>query len=245
MNEIDKKIERLIDQQSLSGKSTDPIEYGDQQQLDFELQLQEKIDASLRRSFPAEPIKESLHREKMEALVASSRLPERRSMAIRVMVLAASVMLLASLTILPILQRNSPDIGFTREPLAELYQDSLDRGFKPYYDCSDPVLFASQFDENLGVALRLAEMPEHKKMLGLAFFGGISRKTTAMLGQVNDKPVLVFVDNLSEDDEKMRSQVGKSGKYHISRATKDDLVFYEISEFEDAHLIEYFELDTP
>ena len=204
MNEIDKQIERLIDQQSSDGKTTDPIEYGDQQQLDFELQLQEKIDASLRRSFPAEPIKESLHREKMEALVASSRVPERRRMAVRVMVLAASVLLLASLTFLPLNRRDSSAVVFNPEPLADLYQSSLDRGFKPYYVCDDPVRFAAQFEKRQGVPLRLAELPGHKKMVGIAFPGGVSRTTTAMLGRVNDKPVLVFVDKLSNDSERMR-----------------------------------------
>ena len=66
-----------------------------------------------------------------------------------------------------------------------------------------------------------------------------------MLGSVNGKPVLVFVDNLSDDDEQMRSQVGKHDGYHVSRATKDGLVFYEISEYEDAQLIEYFERVEP
>jgi len=235
----------LIDQQSSDGESTDRIEFSDQQQLDFELQLQKKIDASLRRNFPVEPIKESLHREKMDALVARSRLPERRRMAVRVMVLAASVLLLASLTFLPLNRRDSSVVIFTPVPLAELYQSSLDRGFKPYYDCSDPVRFAAQFEKQQGVPLRLAEMPEHKKMVGIAFMGGVSRTTTAMLGRVNDEPVLVFVDKLSSDSERMLSQVGKSGQYHISRSTKEGLVFYEISEFEDAQLLEYFERDAP
>ena len=245
MNEIDKQIERLIDQQSSDGESTNRIEFSDQQQLDFELQLQKKIDASLRRNFPVEPIKESLHREKMDALVASSRLPERRRMAVRVMVLAASVLLLASLVFLPNKRSNSPDIVFNRQPLAKLYQSSLDRGFKPYYVCDDPIRFAAQFKKQQGVPLRLAEMPEHKKMVGISFPGGISRTTTAMLGRVSGEPVLVFVDKLSEDDEEMRSQVGKSGQYHISRSTKEGLVFYEVSGFEDAQLIEYFERDAP
>jgi len=225
MSKFDKKIERLLDQQASDGEPTDRIEFSDQQQLDFELQLQEKIDASLRRSFPAEPIKESLHREKMDALVASSRVPERRRMAVRVMVLAASVLLLASLVFLPLNRRNSSGgIVFNRKPLEVLYQDSLDRGFKPYYVCDDPVRFAGQFDKKVGVPLRLAEMPDYKQMVGIAFLGGVSRNTTAMLGRVNDKPVLVFVDKLSNDDQRMRSQVGKSGQYHISRTTKEGLV---------------------
>jgi len=245
MNKFDEKIERLIDQRSSDEKVIDSVEYGDQQQVDFELQLQAKIDASLRRSFPLEPIKESVHRQNMEELVASSKLPERRKMAIRVLVLAASVLLLASLVFLQLNQRDSSEIAFNRQPLMKLFQDSVDRGFKPYYVCDERDRFAAQFEAQVGVPLRLAEMPEHKQMVGIAFLGGVSRKTTAMLGRVNDEPVLVFVDKLSNDDEEMQSQVGKNGQYHVSRATKEGLVFYEISGFEDGQLTEYFERDAP
>ena len=93
----------------------------------------------------------------------------------------------------------------------------------------------------MGVPLRLAEMPEHKQMVGIAFDGGVTRKTTSMLGLVNDQPVLVFVDKLSNDDEKMQAQVGKSDGYNIFRTTKHGLVYYEVSGFEEAQLIEYFE----
>lgn len=245
MNDIDKRIERLIDQPSSNGKSTDPVEYNDQEQVDFELQLQKKIDASLGRLFPVEPIKESVHRQRVETLVSKSKVPERRKLAVQVLVLAASLLLLASLVFLQLNQRDSSEIAFERKPLAKLYQVSLDRGFKPYYVCDDPERFASQFEKQVGVPLRLAEMPVHKQMVGIDFLGGVSRITTAMLGRVNDEPVLVFVDKESNDDEQMRSQVGKNGDYYVSRATKEGLVFYEISGFEDGQLIEYFERVAP
>ena len=241
MNGIDKEIERLIDQQSLDGQATDLLEYDDQEQLTFELELQKKIDASLRRSFSSEPTGELVHRKKMENLVSNSKSPDRRQMAFRIAVLAASLLLLASALVWQGNTNDSTEIGYNREPLAELYQKTLDRGFKPYYFCEDPDRFAEQFQKQLDAPLRLSEMPAHKKMVGITFIGGVSRKTTSMLGLVNDKPVLVFVDKISNDDQGMRSQVGKSGRYHVSRATKDGLVFYEVSGHEDAQLIEYFE----
>lgn len=248
MNEIDNKIERLIDQQSMHGKSPDLSEHDDQQQLQFELQLQKKIDAALGRKFPSEPVSESEHQKKIEALVSDAeetsvtnlKSPDRRAMLVRALVLAASVLILIGV-LMWFFKSDSPSIRYNRAPLAKLYKDTVDRGFKPYYDCSDPVRFANQFESVLGVPLRLAEMPEHKQMVGLTFVGGVSRKTTSMLGLVNDQPVLVFVDILGKDDEEMQAQVGKSEGCNIFRTTKDGLVYYEVSGYEESQLIEYFE----
>ena len=247
MNEIDNKIERLIDQQSMHGKSPDLSEHDDRQQLQFELQLQKKIDAALGRKFPSEPVAESEYRKKIEALVSNaeepsvSKLQKRSALPVRVLVLAASVLFMVGVFSWLFVESDPSGAVFNRKPLAKLYKDSVDRGFKPYYFCEDPVLFAEQFETNVGVPLRLAEMPEHKQMVGIAFDGGVTRKTTSMLGLVNDQPVLVFVDKLSNDDEKMQAQVGKSDGYNIFRTTKHGLVYYEVSGFEEAQLIEYFE----
>jgi hypothetical protein len=245
MKQFDEKIELLIDQQALAEEVNDGAVSADQQKVDFELQLQQKIDASLGRLFTSEPVKEATHRRKIETLVSRSKVPDRRSSAVRILVLAASVMLLASLVFWQFDQRKTSEIVYQRKPLVDLYQDSLDRGFRPYYVCDDPVRFAAQFEKQLGVPLRLAEMPEHKRMAGISFLGGVSRKTTAMLGRVNNEPVLVFVDELSKDDDQMQEQVGENGQFHVSRATKDGLVFYEISKFKDGQFIEYFERENP
>lgn len=250
MNEIDNKIERLIDQQSTLGKSPDLSQHDDQQQLQFELQLQKKIDAALGRKFPLEPIAESEHREKIQTLisnseetsVSNSRSPDRSTTPVWALVLAASVLFLVGLLIWQSSKSDSPpDVKYNRQSLAMLYKDTVDRGFKPYYVCDERERFAAEFETRLGVPLRLAEMPEHKQMVGITLVGGVSRITTSMLGLVNDEPVLVFVDTLSNDDEEMRAQVGKTDGYHISRTAKHGLVFYEVSGFEDPQLIEYFE----
>ena len=248
MNEIDKKIESLIDQQSMHGNSSDLAGYDNQEQLQFELQLQKKIDAALGRNFPSEPVVELEHRKKMEALISNSKQtsvsksqsPDRRTMIVRSLVLAASVLLLVGLA-WQFYGDDSDNVHFSRRTLASLYKDTVDRGFRPYYPCNEPARFAAEFEGRLGVPLRLAEMPEHKRMTGITLVGGISRKTTSMLGLVNDQPVLVFVDRLSEDDEVMRAQVGKGEGCYISRTVKHGLVFYEVSGFEAPQLLEYFE----
>jgi len=241
MSDFDKKIEALLDQRSLDQESIDTKEL-DGQQVSLEMQLQARIDASLARSFSLVPVDDSRHRKKMEALISKSELKSRSKVVAVAWVLAASVLLLIGFASWQGNQGLTKP-GFVRQPLAVLYEDAVERGFKPYYKCDDPERFAAQFEKQQGVALRLGEMPEHKQMVGISFLGGVSRKTTSMLGLVNGKPVLVLVDNLSNDDEQMRSQVGKSDQHHVSRTTKDGLVFYEISEFEDAQLVEYFERD--
>ena len=241
MSEIDEKIEKLIDQQ-LDGKSPDLTSDDDQQQVNFELQLQKMIDASLARSFPTEPTKELVHRKKMEDMVSDSKSTGRRSVAGRILVLAALVLILVGLAFWLSSQNGPSDPDFVRQSMASLYEKAVDRGFKPYYVCDDPVRFAAEFKKRQGVELQLGDMPEHKRMLGISYLGGVSRASTVMLGLANDEPVLVFVDKLSNDDEEMRAQVGKQGEYHVSRTTKHGLVFYEVSGFENAQLIEYFEL---
>lgn len=244
MNDINEKIEKLIDQRSLDRESLDPMVHDDQQ-VNFELQLQEKINASLARNFPSKPTEESVHREKIETLISNSKLKERPKVVARIWALAASVLLLIGIAFWWYSNQGPSGPGFTPISLATLYEDTVEGGFKPYYVCDDPVRFAAEFEKRQGVPLRLGQLPEHKQMVGISYIGGVSRKTTSMLGSVNGKPVLVFVDNLSDDDEQMRSQVGKHDGYHVSRATKDGLVFYEISEYEDAQLIEYFERVEP
>jgi len=183
---------------------------------------------------------ETLVSDSQETSVSNSKLPDRRTTVVRALVLAASVMLMVGL-IWQFYESDPPVPGFQRKALAKLYKKTVDRGFKPYYVCDEPERFAAEFKKRQGIELQLAKMPEHKQMSGIALLGGISRTTTAMLGYVNEEPVLVFVDKLSNDDEDMRAQVGEADGYYVSRSTKLGLVFYEVSGFEDAQLIEYFE----
>ena len=135
---------------------------------------------------------------------------------------------------------NLPEVQFNRVSLAKLYVDSVDRGFKPYYDCSDPDRFASEFQRRQGIELQLQALPQENKMLGVSYLGGISRSTTAVLFKSKGQPVVVFVDK--EDLELDDLLDDKSPTISIHKSKKFGLVFYEVSKLEKPVITDYFQL---
>jgi len=123
--------------------------------------------------------------------------------------------------------------------LVQIYNQTVDSGFNPYYDCKDPVHFAREFRKRQGVPLELLPMPEGLAMAGLARPGGISRESTAMLGSSDGEPIMVFVDRLDRDSSYVTDQVGTEG-CNIFRVEKFGLVFYEVSRLDEPRLIDYF-----
>ena len=83
-------------------------------------------------------------------------------------------------------------------------------------------------------------MSDDRGMLGLSYMGGISRESTAMLCQVQQQPVLVFVDKISNDRGDLN--VSTDPQLSIFREEKFGLVFYEVSPLAQASMMQYFEL---
>ena len=99
----------------------------------------------------------------------------------------------------PFTRSGKDDRYFAARPLAELYQESVANGFEPGYQCEEADRFAATFQRRQGVPLKLLRLPVGMKMLGLAYVGGLSPDTTAMLAQVDGKQVMVFVDRADVD----------------------------------------------
>lgn len=121
---------------------------------------------------------------------------------------------------------------FAARPLVDVYRDAIANGFEPTYDCRDPELFAATFRQRQGEPLQLLAMPPDMRMLGLAYVGGLSRHTTAMLCRVDGKPVMVFVDRRSADrpDAANVGGAGLNGAgLRVFREERDGLVFYEVT----------------
>ena len=74
-------------------------------------------------------------------------------------------------------------------------------------------------------------------MLGLSYVGGLSPDTTAMLGQVDGKRVMVFVDRAGAD--RPEAIVSSDGKLRVFRQARDELVFYEVTPLERPRMIEF------
>jgi hypothetical protein len=116
---------------------------------------------------------------------------------------------------------------FAARPLVDIYNDAVASGFEPTYECREPERFAATFFERQGKPLQLLTPPVGTRMLGLAYVGGLSRQTTAMLCLVDGERVMVFVDRAAAD-QAIASDLGDA-KLHVFRHQRDGLVFYEVT----------------
>jgi hypothetical protein len=133
------------------------------------------------------------------------------------------------------------EIGFTPRALAMVYQETKSRGFRPYYNCNDDEKrFADTFQARHGQRLALSSMPEGTRMLGLSYPGGISRNTTAMLGEVDGRSVMVFVDDANHRDQAIVS-VEQDSNLNVFRVEKNGLIFCEVTPLSAPRLIQHFE----
>jgi len=134
------------------------------------------------------------------------------------------------------------DPVFKRQSVALMYQEFVDTGFQPYYECDDPQRFKDTFEFRLGKKVQLAEaeMPEGTRMLGISYAGGTSRDATAMLGEVDGKQVVVFVDRGSAGQPDVSTE-GLEG-LNVFVVERDGLVFAEVSPLAEAKLTQYLKV---
>lgn len=136
---------------------------------------------------------------------------------------------------------NSDDPVIEPRSLAMLYQEKVSQGFLPYYNCEDMNRFADTFEARQGIRLTLREMPEGTQMTGLSYLGGMSGDTTAMLGLVDDKQVIVFVDRADHRDtlSSVTSKLEQHPELNLFVVEKYDLIFVEVSPLPSSRLIEH------
>lgn len=194
-----------------------------------QLELQGEIDDGLRRLFAVE----TPSRDVILDVIAESDdvvpLPTKRPRKARLFgvaaAVAASLLIVLSLSSLWPGARHEAPYAAAR-PLVDLYRNAVDSGFEPSYECHEPERFADTFQRRQGQALKLLPMPAGSRMLGLAYTGGLSRETTAMMSYVDDQPVMVFVDKAQND---LHDVAAADGKLNVFRAERDGLVFYEVT----------------
>lgn len=207
-------------------------------------QLQKRIDASLKDIFSFDvPLESDLVPVVAHAVdsdhIATVKAKSGHMLRLVKLVLAASLLGVVCWYGWQQLGGDSP-VVFQPVPLVQIYNQSVENGFKPYYECHDMQRFADTFEHRQGVALTLAQMPDDRCMLGLSYLGGVSRESTAMLCQVQDQPVMVFVDTVAHD----RSDLAESHDpaLKVFREEKFGLVFYEVTPLKRPTMIGYFEL---
>ena len=214
-----------------------------------ERDLQSKIDDSLRRSFSFDDVeKEALVRGAKRKVLTSqpvgrSKFDSLRESQLFRFAIAASLLFVIGMSawMMGGFSQQIQAIDGARQ-LAMIYSETTERGFRPYYNCEDEERFANTFDFRHGIPLALAELPQGSRMLGLSYTGGISRDTTAMLGKVDGKKVMVFVDNAANGDRLNVATANDDPKLNVFVVERDGLIFCEVTPHEAAGLIQYFEV---
>jgi hypothetical protein len=213
----------------------------DNRSLRAEAELQAKIDATLIRTFRAKAPADS----HVAGLLASApsttdadAAPLRWArLGWAAAGLAAAAAVAWAILGNPLADRSGDGPQFAARPLSDVYREALANGFEPAYVCSEAERFADTFARRQGTPLKLLALPVGVKMLGLAYPGGLSRDTTAMLCRVEGKPVMLFVDRLSADQPLALEHCDKSVR--VFRSEREGLVFYEVTPHEKARVLDY------
>ena len=245
-------LERFIDGLMTDAESSEFLaSIDDPQEAIKQRDLQNQINESLSRSFKVDALdKEVLAKQFTQAAPDQPEHEPEKSSGLSKPValqekpwfkvaLAASLLLAIGFGAWKYSDSRQIEAHFQPRALAVLYQQTKDRGFKPYYDCKDLQRFADTFQARHGQRLALSEMPAGSRMLGLSYPGGISRNTTAMLAEVDGNPVMVFVDAAENRDHVIQT-VGPDSNLNVFSVEKNGLIFCEVTPLSSAKMIPYF-----
>jgi anti-sigma factor RsiW len=203
-------------------------------------ELQTRVDASLRRAFGVAPPSEQqvtmLLASKSAAEAEPGSLPWARLGWIAGALAAAAAVAWALLGN-PLAERRGDGRQFVARPLPDVYREALANGFEPAYNCTEAERFADTFNRRQGAPLKLLKLPIGVRMLGLAYPGGLSRDTTAMLCRVDGQPVMLFVDRSAADQAFATDHSDKSVR--VFRAERDGLVFYEVTPHDKPRVLDF------
>jgi hypothetical protein len=239
---IDERLEAYLDGvMDESERAAFEAEIERDPRLAAEVALQARLDAALERQFPGVAAS-ALHLAAVEKHFGSASPPIYKLSGSRALIpyaVAAAVFLVAFSLWGPKWPSQREPV-FTAIPLAQVYHQTVEDGFEPYYECHDDERFANTFAARQGIPLHLTEMPEGSMMKGLSYLGGLSRETTAMLCDVEGEPVMVFVDRVEKD----RPAAAKENdpELNIFRTERDGLVFYEVTPLDKATMTQHMVL---
>ena len=201
--------------------------------------LQAEIDTSLRRQFSPPPPDADwlagLEGQVQSANDGSSQTTSHRYRPVLWGIAAAIIWMAVLYQVFG--PRDDATIAFVQRPLVDIYHETVDQGFQPYWDCrNDAERFAETFFARQGRRLQLESLPAGREMVGLSYLAGLSRQTTAMLARVDGQPVLVFVDRLEND----RSVPPADPASDLQQFRKEyaGLVLYEVTPLDKAEFLD-------
>ncbi|MEM1069470.1 MAG: hypothetical protein AAGI63_11280, partial [Planctomycetota bacterium] len=212
-SELDLQIERKLSDWFSPGPP--PAEHFE------ELQQRLKLRASTQANTPP-------HRALRDADQHQDGSLRRRSILIVSSLAASALIAIASLWYF---QDDNDAVVFRPRPLAMVYGDMVHLGFEPYYVCDDLQRFQDVMSHRHGQLLSLSN-EGNRLMLGLSYPGGWTPETTAILFQVMDQPVVVFVDKSPPPEELILNTDGLS----VRQTTIGQLSLVEVSPLDNSVL---------
>ncbi len=119
-----------------------------------------------------------------------------------------------------------------------VYADSVANDMEPEWTCDTESEFADSIRSHFGQAAVFSfELPDGMAALGLAYCNSISRRTVYLLAEVNDEPVIVFIDRVEADPGQT---VDESSGLNLFNRRLGLLVLYELSPLEEPTLLQLF-----
>lgn len=235
----DERVEQQLDGLPAGPERDAAVEKLRAEGLGDAVERHDVVEAALRRRFPVVVAPE----RQVDDLVSAVELgPSKVKWRLWGIAGAAAAALLIALAWG---QRGPRNVApfFEPTPLVALYQEAVDQGFEPYYECEEPERFAAVFAKRQGLPLELELMPPGSRMLGLSYPGGLSRDTTAMLCEVDGEPVMVFVDRL-DADRQAAAITAEGGGLRVFRSELSGLVLYEVTPLDKPRAASYLAAES-
>jgi hypothetical protein len=199
--------------------------------------LQRRIDASLSRLFIA-PAGGDLR-----VLAADARAPRKaRPLRVGVLAVAAIIGLVAvgALQFWSEFRVRHLDRRYPPKPwrgMAQVYEETVARGFKPNWVCKDDEEFATAFRRRLGQGLAVLSPPPGIAWAGVDYTNTISSLTMTVLAHVHGEKVIVFADRKARDKA---ATLPPGSTLHAFRGEAGDLVLYEVTPHPRPFLLDLF-----
>ncbi len=208
--------------------------------LQAEVELQSRIDASLRGAFGADNV-EGIAAD-VDGIEAFKRPNSRTRLIWRV---AAVLLFAVTIGVVYVeYQREfgtGPDSGTTTiqaSTMQDYYDQAVASGFRPGWACSGEQ-FASTFQGQFGERLVLENVPANIKLSGLGYARIRSMQTVSIYASVDDKPVLLFAEPASTPG--VLSPM-KNGMYRHERELGPMLI-HEVSPFAEPKILKYITIE--
>ena len=125
------------------------------------------------------------------------------------------------------------DVGPQRD-LLTIYREEVAAGFTPDWECRDNERFAEVFDDWLGSPLVIASLPHAEGTWGLSYVNSFSRRTMALLAEIEGQPVMVFVDVPGND---VPVSIPPETGLNLFRRQTEQFVMYEVTPFDEPNVL--------